>query len=181
MAGRQEISPKGNSKMTTAPIHEVPELVFKPAVDIVESDRDIILLVDMPGVAADSVTVNLRDDRLTISGSVPPWEGAEESDSLVEFEIGRYFRQFVLPNAVDRDKIDARCTDGTLRLGLAQSRQSLAVPDRSEDWQIMALWGTVLSKRADLTRCVGCLHANEKTSRLARIPPPLHLHSEKKV
>ena len=121
MAGRQEISLKGNSKMTTAPIHEAPDLVFKPAVDIVESDRDIILLVDMPGVAADSVTVDLRDDLLTISGSVRPWEGAEESDILVEFEIGRYFRQFTLPNAVDRDKIDARCTDGTLRLVLPKA------------------------------------------------------------
>ena len=121
MAGRQEISLKGNSKMTTAPIQYAPELVFKPAVDIVESDRDTILLVDMPGVAADSVKVDLREDLLTISGSVRPWEGAEESDILVEFEIGRYFRQFTLPNAVDRDKIDAHCADGTLRLVLPKA------------------------------------------------------------
>lgn len=121
MAGRQELSLKGNPTLTTAPSHEAPELVFKPPVDIVESDRDIILLVDMPGAAADSITVNLRDDLLTISGSVRPWEGAEESDILVEFEIGRYFRQFVLPNAVDRDKIDAHCADGTLRLVLPKA------------------------------------------------------------
>lgn len=121
MTGRQDLSFNGNSKMTTAPIHEAPELVFKPAVDIVESDRDIILLVDMPGVAANSVKVDLRDDLLTISGSVRPWEGAEESDILVEFEIGRYFRQFTLPNAVDRDKIDAHCADGALRLVLPKA------------------------------------------------------------
>jgi len=121
MDSRQEIGLKGKPQMTAAPSHETPELVFKPAVDIVESDRDIILLVDMPGVAADSVTVDLRDALLTISGSVRPWEGADESDILVEFEIGRYYRQFVLPSAVDRDKIDARCTDGTLRLVLPKA------------------------------------------------------------
>jgi HSP20 family molecular chaperone IbpA len=121
MAGRQEIDLKGNSKMTSTPSHEKPELVFKPAVDIVESDRDIILLVDMPGVAADSATVDLRDDLLTIRGSVRPWEGAEENDILVEFEIGRYFRQFVLTQSVDRDKIDAHCADGTLRLVLPKA------------------------------------------------------------
>jgi len=121
MDSRQEIGSKGKPQMTTMPSHETPELVFKPAVDIVESDRDIILLVDMPGVAADSVTVDLREDLLTINGSVRPWEGAEESDILVEFEIGRYFRQFTLPNAVDRDNIDAHCADGTLRLVLPKA------------------------------------------------------------
>jgi HSP20 family molecular chaperone IbpA len=121
MAGRQELSLKGNPTMTTAPSHEALELVFKPPVDIVESDRDIILLVDMPGVAADSITVNLRDDLLTISGSVRPWEGAAESDILVEFEIGRYYRQFTISNSVDRDKIDACCADGTLRLVLPKA------------------------------------------------------------
>jgi len=121
MDSRQEIGRKGKPQMTAAPSHETPEPVFKPAVDIVESDRDIILLVDMPGVAADSVTVDLREDLLTINGSVRPWEGAEESDILVEFEIGRYFRQFTLPNAVDRDNIDAHCADGTLRLVLPKA------------------------------------------------------------
>jgi HSP20 family molecular chaperone IbpA len=121
MTGRQDLSLKGKPQMATAPSHETPELVFKPAVDIAESDRDIILIVDIPGVATDSITVNLQDDLLTISGSVRPWEGAEESDILVEFEIGRYFRQFTLPNAVDRDKIDAHCADGTLRLVLPKA------------------------------------------------------------
>jgi len=121
MTGRQDLGLKGKPQMATAPSHETSGLVFKPAVDIAESDRDIILIVDMPGVAADSITVNLQDDLLTISGSVRPWEGAEESDILVEFEIGRYYRQFTLPNSVDRDKIDARCADGTLRLVLPKA------------------------------------------------------------
>lgn len=125
MAGRQELSLKGNPKMTTAPSHAAPELVFKPPVDIVESDHDIILVVDMPGVVDDSITVNLRNDLLTISGSVRPWERAEESDVFVEFEIGHYFRQFALPNAIDRDKIEARCADGTLRLVLPKADKAL--------------------------------------------------------
>lgn len=111
--------------MTTAPSPAAPELVFKPPVDIVESDHDIILVVDMPGVVDDSITVNLRNDLLTISGSVRPWERAEESDVFVEFEIGHYFRQFALPNAIDRDKIEARCADGTLRLVLPKADKAL--------------------------------------------------------
>ena len=124
MDSRKEIGLKSKPQMTAAPSYETPELVFKPAVDIVENDREIILLVDMPGVAADSVTLDLRDDLLTISGSVRPWEEAEENDILVEFEIGRYFRQFILTQSVDRDKIDAHCADGTLRLVLPKAPEA---------------------------------------------------------
>jgi HSP20 family protein len=47
-----------------------------------------------------------------------PWEDAEESGILIEFETGRDTRRFALPKAVDHDRIAAQCTDGALRLTL---------------------------------------------------------------
>jgi HSP20 family molecular chaperone IbpA len=110
---------------TASPAENKHALVFKPPVDIAETDRELILIADMPGVAAEDVMVDLRDDVLIIGGSVRPWEGAEESDIRVEFEIGRYFRQFTLPRAVDRDRIEARCAEGTLRLILPKTEKAL--------------------------------------------------------
>ena len=64
--------------------------------DIFITDSEITLLADMPGVTADDVTIDQRDGVLTLSGDVKPWEGSEESDVLVEFEIGKHYRQFTL-------------------------------------------------------------------------------------
>jgi len=125
MAGKNTILNQGRS-MTAAPAAaEARSLVFKPFVDIFEDDREITLIADMPGVAADDMTVELRNGLLAIAGGVRPWEGAEESDIRVEFEIGRYVRRFKLPEAVDHDRIEAHCSDGSLRLTLPKREKAL--------------------------------------------------------
>ena len=101
---------------------------WEPPVDIFETERDITLLADMPGVAADDVNIDLREGVLTLSGDVKPWEGGEESDVLVEFEIGKYYRQFNLSEVIDQDKIDAKLEAGVLRLNLPKTEK--AVPRR---------------------------------------------------
>jgi HSP20 family molecular chaperone IbpA len=82
----------------------------------------------MPGVAADDVNIDLRDGVLTLSGDATPWEDGEESDVLVEFEIGKYYRQFNLSEVIDQDKIDGKLEDGVLRLNLPKTEK--AVPRR---------------------------------------------------
>ena len=47
-----------------------PGRVFLPAVDIFETPEALVMVADMPGVAADKVTVDLRDNHLVISGEV---------------------------------------------------------------------------------------------------------------
>jgi HSP20 family protein len=100
-------------------------LVFTPEVDIFEMDHEITVLADMPGVAADGVNIELRDGVLTLNGDVKPWEGPDESDVLVEFEIGKYYRQFTLSDAIDQNKIDAKLEDGVLRLTLPKAQKAV--------------------------------------------------------
>ena len=102
-----------------------PGLVFTPEVDIFETDREITILADMPGVAADGVKIDLRDGVLTLQGDIKPWEDAGESDVLVEFEIGKYYRRFTLSNAVDQERIEAKLEDGVLRLSLPKSEKAM--------------------------------------------------------
>ena len=95
-----------------------PGLVFTPDVDIFEKETELTLLADMPGVTADEIAIDLRDNVLTISGEIPPLEGASEEDVLIEYETGKYYRQFTLSEVIDQEKINARMTDGVLRLTL---------------------------------------------------------------
>lgn len=117
MVDSKELKIKEKSKVAA---HEQPkrELRFVPAVDIFETDKEITVLADMPGVKTDDLTIDLRENILTLEGHVTPFEGAEEQDVLVEFEVGTYWRQFTISEVIDQSKIEANLKDGVLRLSL---------------------------------------------------------------
>ncbi len=91
--------------------------VFVPAVDIYESEEALTLVADMPGVAPENVDIDLRDDQLTIRGTVT-LEGEGETVLLREYGVGDYYRQFTLGRIIDQSKIEAAMKDGVLTLTL---------------------------------------------------------------
>ena len=95
-----------------------PGPVFTPNVDIFETEKAITLLVDMPGVKADQLNVDLRDDTLNLTGDVLPNVGTPGEKVYMEYETGRYYRQFSLSEMIAQEKIDAKLSDGVLRLTL---------------------------------------------------------------
>ena len=95
-----------------------PGPVFTPNVDIFETEKAITLLVDMPGVKADALNVDLRDDTLTLTGDLLPNVGTPGEKVYVEYETGRFYRQFSLSEVIVQEKIDAKLSDGVLRLTL---------------------------------------------------------------
>jgi HSP20 family molecular chaperone IbpA len=95
-----------------------PGPVFSPNVDIFETEKAITLLADMPGVKADDLNVDLRDDTLTLTGDVGSAMGTPGQKIYQEYGTGRYYRQFSLSEVIAQDKIDASLSDGVLRLTL---------------------------------------------------------------
>jgi HSP20 family molecular chaperone IbpA len=92
--------------------------VFSPAIDIFESEKEITLLADMPGVKASTLSIDLKENVLSLSGDVEAPEGPSEVDVLREYRTGRYFREFNLSQLIDQSKIDAELKDGVLHLKL---------------------------------------------------------------
>lgn len=95
-----------------------PGPVFTPAVDIFETDLDIVLLADMPGVTPESLDIDLRENTLSLSGEVPLPEDKEEFEVFTEYEVGKFYRQFSLSEVIDQERIDAKLNSGVLRLTL---------------------------------------------------------------
>jgi len=93
-------------------------LVFSPAIDIFETDKEITLLADMPGVQASHLNIDLKESVLSLTGEVEAPEGPNEVDLLREYRTGRFFREFTLSQVVDQSKIDAELKDGVLHLRL---------------------------------------------------------------
>jgi HSP20 family molecular chaperone IbpA len=118
MPESKEIQAREKQELTGPAEQTKPGPVFSPAVDIFETEKEITLLADLPGVNSNDLNIDLRDNVLSLAGDVTPWESAEENDLMIEFEIGRYFRQFNLSEVIDQEKIDAQLNDGVLRLTL---------------------------------------------------------------
>lgn len=116
-------------KVREKPSVTVPEQTtagpsFVPAVDIFETESAITLLADLPGVQPEDLDIDLRDDVLTLTGSIAPLESDKENKLLVEYETGRYYRQFTLSDIIDQQKIEANMTDGVLRLILPKAEKA---------------------------------------------------------
>ena len=109
---------KEKAEVTTPAEETRPGLVFTPAVDIFETEKEIALLADMPGVKAGDLNIDLHENVLTLDGEVNAPDGADEVDVIREYRTGKYRRQFTLSQMIDQSKIDAEMKDGVLRLRL---------------------------------------------------------------
>jgi HSP20 family molecular chaperone IbpA len=115
---KKELQIKEKQEVPTPAEQTRPGLVFEPNVDIFETESEITLLADMPGVKADDLTIDLRENMLTLSGDVQPIDDSKQELIAVEYQTGRYYRQFTLSEVIDQSKIDAKLKDGVLRLTL---------------------------------------------------------------
>lgn len=86
---------------------------FTP-LDVRETDDEYLVMVDLPGVKPDDVTIEVNDAVLTVSGSRVPVETGELQ--LSERPYGSFVRSLTLPKGVDSDKIMADFRGGVLEL-----------------------------------------------------------------
>lgn len=91
---------------------------FVPEVDIFETEKELTLIADMPGVKPENLDIDLRENTLTLYGNVDRPEGEGEVDVYREYYTGKYYRQFSLSEVIDQEKIDAKLNNGVLRLTL---------------------------------------------------------------
>ena len=88
-----------------------------PPVDIYETENDVVLVADVPGVEKKSLQLDTDNDELTIRGIFQPKNG--DGKKLVdEFAYGEYNRTFTLGDTIDREKITAKLENGVLTLTL---------------------------------------------------------------
>ncbi len=95
----------------TATTNDAAWCVYSPNVDIYENDTELLLIADVPGAAADRVSVDLLDSVLSISAEIPKADEYKTS----------YRRQFKLSVPVDADKITAELKAGELLIRLGKS------------------------------------------------------------
>lgn len=88
-----------------------------PAMDLVEADDHFLLKADLPGLGEDDVSIEIRDNALTISGERrSEYEKRERGWYRVERATGRFSRSLSLPEGVDPDAVRASFDRGVLEV-----------------------------------------------------------------
>jgi HSP20 family protein len=98
-----------------------------PPVEVKESDGEVIVKMEVPGVEKDKVQLTVADDRLTVRGETSK-ETEEKRTNYYRQEIqyGAFQRSIPLPVEVDAARASAELKDGMLKVTLPKSKQARA-------------------------------------------------------
>ena len=95
-------------------------VTFTPRFDILESGDELMLYGDLPGVVSEDLDVRFENEHLIIHGKVHPrHEGREHIYG--EYDVGDFYREFRISEAVDPDKIAAELKNGVLKVHLPKA------------------------------------------------------------
>jgi len=125
MVATQELKPQEKIEVATPAEQTKPGPVFTPKVDIFETEKEIILLADVPAVKAHDLGIDLKDNILTLAGEVKTERTSGEEEVLNEYQVGSYYRQFTLTEMIDQSKINDSLNNGVLRLALPKIEKAL--------------------------------------------------------
>ena len=102
-----------------------PAPSFQPAVDIVEDKDAFVVRAELAGVAKEAINVEVKENRLVISGKKESVERGEEGKFRhVESRHGSFSRTFELPRNVKADAIEATFKDGALTLRIPKADEA---------------------------------------------------------
>ncbi len=94
----------------------------KPFIDLVETDKEVIATVEMPGLDKGDIKINLTEDELEISAETKHEEEKKEKDyTYKERRSGSYFRMISLPSSIDSDKSKVSYKNGILQITMPRT------------------------------------------------------------
>lgn len=122
----QTVPTKDRSQQVT-PERTHGGVAFVPRVDIYETERELVLCADLPGVRPEDVDLRYERGELLLQGRVKA-TARQGSALLNEYEEGDFYRSFSIHESIDSSKIEAECKNGVLTVHLpkveaAQPRQ----------------------------------------------------------
>ncbi len=97
---------------------------WAPAVDIYETESEIVMTAEIPGIDEKDIEIKIEDNTLTLRGERKfSKETKEENYHRLERSYGAFYRAFTLPNSVDTDNIHAEHENGILRVTMPKKQE----------------------------------------------------------
>lgn len=102
---------------------------YHPKIDIYEDEKKIFFDVEVPGISKKDLNISVHDNILTVTGEKKKeTEQKGKNFFRAERSYGSFTRSFTLPDEVNTEKIDAKFTDGILKIEIEK-----ALPKKPEE------------------------------------------------
>jgi HSP20 family protein len=95
-------------------------VTYTPRVDILETDEELTLYADLPGVALEDLDIQFEDRQLTILGKVRP-QHKDVKYLRAEYGVGDFYRVFAIGQDINPSKISAELSGGVVRIHLPKA------------------------------------------------------------
>jgi HSP20 family molecular chaperone IbpA len=101
-----------------------PSRTYLPTTDIFETQHELTVVMEMPGVDKQNIEVNVENDVLSVTGRIDfsKYEGLQPV--YTEYNVGNYARSFQLSSKIDQGKITADLKDGVITLVLPKAEEA---------------------------------------------------------
>ena len=98
---------------------------FSPSLDMYDTDHELIVKCDLPGLKKKDIELNITHNFLTISGERGKEEKVEKANYYrYERSYGKFSRSFELPEGLDIEKAKAHVEDGVLEVKIPKSEEA---------------------------------------------------------
>ena len=100
---------------------------WSPSVDIHETEGGLVLIAELPGVAKEDITIDIKENVLVLTGERKRDVSVKEENYYrMERYYGQFSRTFTFPYSVESEKIVASLKDGLLEIRLPRLREKEA-------------------------------------------------------
>ena len=122
----QEVAPREKRELTQAEERTEAGKFFSPYTDIHETERAVIVSMEMPGVDKDAIDIRLDRGVLTVKGNVDGSKYESLRPIYSEYNVGNFVRTFTVSTKIDSNAITAAFADGVLTIELPKAAQAVA-------------------------------------------------------
>lgn len=95
-------------------------LAYTPRVDVFETETELLLFADLPGVKPEEVEMRFENGELILHGRCKPRQTSTDY-LLQEYGVGDFYRAFAIAETIDSNKISAELKDGVLTVHLPKT------------------------------------------------------------
>ena len=122
----QEVAAREKRELTREQERTEAGKFFSPYTDIHETERAVIVSMEVPGVDKDAIDIQLEKGVLTVKGTIDAAKYESLRPIYSEYNVGNFVRTFHVSTKIDSSAISATVADGLLTIDLPKVKEAVA-------------------------------------------------------